>query len=229
MKVIQRGEKMKFDKKRIMESLEENRMEEIKQFLIEDENGNDTIKHRLFEDLIHRYVEVSKNFQEKIEEITILSETDYLTKIYNRRKFVELLESETARYKRNSKPFSVVMFDIDHFKKINDKYGHNIGDVILEKVAFETKQLLREYDYAARWGGEEFIVLLPETDVEQAYYAAERIRDMITKLIFEGFSVSASFGVAEYKNGENIDYLIKRADDKMYMAKAGGRNRVKYL
>ena len=71
--------------------------------------------------------------------------------------------------------------------------------------------------------------LLPETDVEQAYYAAERIRDMITKLIFEGFSVSASFGVAQYKNGENIDYLIKRADDKMYMAKAGGRNRVKYL
>ncbi len=158
--------------------------------------------------------------------------TDPLTGIFNRRHFFGVAEKELKRAKRYHHSLSVVIFDIDHFKRVNDTYGHSVGDDALCKLTKESHLVLRETDIFARYGGEEFVILLPETGQEQAYLMAERIRRICagTASLDVGdvtVSLTVSFGVASL-GGEalSLDELILRADTALYASKKAGRNRV---
>lgn len=174
---------------------------------------------------ILRDITERKKFEKLIYKQSI---TDSLTNIYNRRFFMQMLEKEIERTKRNGKSFSLIMFDLDHFKKINDNFGHAMGDVVLKRVAETVKRRIRKTDYFARWGGEEFIILLPETSVNNAVKVAEELREHISsmKLPVVGH-VTASFGVAGFKEQDTIDSILVRVDDLLYEAKKAGRNCVK--
>lgn len=156
-----------------------------------------------------------------------LAAIDKLTGSYNRRKFEEIIEREIQRFRRLNKPLSMIIFDIDNFKKINDTYGHNIGDYVLKKIATIVKKTIRKVDYCIRWGGEEFLIISAETDKEKAYVLAERLRKGIQNFKFNNVAqITISCGVAEFKKEDTKNTLIKRADDAMYKAKRSGRNRV---
>ncbi|HPE68636.1 MAG TPA: diguanylate cyclase [Thermotogota bacterium] len=168
--------------------------------------------------------------KQKEEEMEILSITDPLTGCLNRRKGNQLLQEEVARSKRYNKPFSCIMFDLDHFKEVNDNYGHDVGDLVLQSVAKATKEAIREVDYFIRWGGEEFLVLLPETSGEFGQIVAERLRTAFETLKIEGIpTITASFGVASFQSGQSESEIIKKVDENLYAAKKGGRNRVVVL
>jgi diguanylate cyclase (GGDEF)-like protein len=156
--------------------------------------------------------------------------SDPLTDLLNRRGFREEAETEVQRFYRNGRPFSVVLGDVDHFKRINDTYGHACGDYVLRRVADLMKERLRDVDRAARWGGEELIILLPETETQGAAVLADKLRRIIadSNFQFEGESVSITmtFGVACFRKGETLDNCIARADTAMYHGKKAGRNKV---
>lgn len=160
-----------------------------------------------------------------------LVSTDPLTKLLNRRAFHEIISREYAIAKRVSRPFALLMFDLDKFKLINDNYGHDIGDQILTGVANIASQTLREADVICRWGGEEFIAFLPGTDEKGATHIAERLRDTIQNFSVDFHSqkigTTVSIGVACFpRDGDSPDFLIKAADEALYEAKRNGRNRV---
>jgi diguanylate cyclase (GGDEF)-like protein len=161
-----------------------------------------------------------------------LAQTDPLTRLCNRRHLYEKLDVELNRCFRANNPIALVMTDIDHFKKVNDQYGHQVGDEVLTKVADLLQEELRTYDLAARYGGEEFCLVLPETDLEAACEVAERIRKRAEGLEFappmDNHQLTMSFGVAAYDgtNDGSIDEFIRVADDALYEAKNSGRNRV---
>ncbi len=171
-----------------------------------------------------------KDFQLYIERENFLSNMAYkdnLTQIYNRNKFNYLLNAELIRDNRYHREFSIAIVDIDHFKKFNDTYGHLIGDEVLILLANCLKENVRKSDIYARWGGEEFVLLFPETNVKGAFSAAEQLRIAIEKLSHEtAGSITASFGITQYIEGEIIDTMFKRCDDALYEAKEMGRNRV---
>jgi diguanylate cyclase (GGDEF)-like protein/PAS domain S-box-containing protein len=158
--------------------------------------------------------------------------TDVLTGLSNRRHFYELAEQEVARAKRYGTPLAVLMLDIDHFKKINDTYGHPIGDAVLQKLSEVCRKTLRENDIIGRLGGEEFAILLPEADNQRALEVAERLRLAVANsripLPKEGhFRFFVSIGVTSFvETDESIDSMLKRADAALYASKHGGRNRV---
>ncbi len=176
-----------------------------------------------------------KSLQDKLKQsnqmLLELSITDPLTGLNNRRSMMEVLEKEFDRHRRSGKHIGLIMIDIDHFKKVNDTYGHQKGDVVLQGLATLLKRHLRQYDTAARFGGEEFALILPETDLEEAARVAERLRRAAENLSFDkipGLQISASLGVACFP-GEGIDTpddLIREADYALYNAKRHGRNRV---
>ena len=159
-----------------------------------------------------------------------MANTDELTGLANRRRMMDILYREISRSHRNQKPFSIVIFDIDYFKKINDQYGHDAGDALLRAVPDITRKVLRTPDICARWGGEEFLVLLPETDLDGAKRVAERLRTGFEeyRLQYGGavLSMTVSLGISEFRNTGNLDACIKQADKNLYNAKAAGRNRV---
>jgi len=156
-----------------------------------------------------------------------LATKDFLTDLVNRRRFFERLESEMADARVHHSSLSVVMFDLDFFKRINDTFGHDSGDLVLKHTAVRVRELLRSSDCAARFGGEEFMILLRETPIDAAMALAEAVRAKIADVPFEVVgTVSASFGVAEWNHDENAHALINRADRALYEAKAGGRNQV---
>ncbi len=162
------------------------------------------------------------------------AKTDILTGLYNRRAYYEISHKEFNRLLRHNRCLSIIMFDIDHFKEINDTYGHDAGDNVLKAVAEIVKGVIREYDYAFRMGGDEFLVLLPETNEKQALFLAERIRKRIaTKKFIEKedkFYITASFGISQYNHIErSIETIVRRADKALYHVKESGRNRVKAL
>ena len=180
--------------------------------------------------LVESFLDISaiKKIQKELE---ILSVTDSLTGLYNRRYFFGLCNKEFNRSLRAENPFSLMMMDLDLFKKINDNYGHQIGDKALKFFADTAKSMLREYDTICRFGGEEFAVLCPETEIEDALLIAERIREKIEESLIsaEEFSVNftVSIGVAKLKNDDkSIDDIISRADKALYKAKYSGRNKV---
>lgn len=159
-----------------------------------------------------------------------LAQRDSLTGLYNRRAFFDLSRGTWSQTHRSIRPLSVLILDIDHFKQINDRYGHEGGDKLLSSVSHLLTATCRMGDVLARWGGEEFVILLPETDLEQARLFAERVRQVIGETghvtAQEIIRCTVSIGVAVYGDDVDLDALIARADARLYEAKAGGRNQV---
>ncbi len=158
--------------------------------------------------------------------------TDALTGLLNRRVFMDRMAQEISRTQREKRPLSLILADIDHFKRVNDTYGHQAGDFVLQRFADQLQASARPYDFLGRYGGEEFIFCLPGADEVLATAIAERMRCQIEEMetMLPGGSqsirITASFGTASYsiESGENVDLLIKRADDALYLAKDKGRN-----
>lgn len=183
-----------------------------------------TMKNRTY--LLESFIDITdrKRMDEQIQK---LATTDGLTQAFNRTKFESILTSELERSKRYTHPLSMILFDIDHFKVINDTYGHVVGDYVLKTLAQIVTKKLRGIDSLVRWGGEEFIILAPGTDINKAQVLAERIRKEIERYKFDNVGkVTISSGVTEFTVNDTKDSFIKRADDTMYKAKKKGRNRV---
>lgn len=160
-----------------------------------------------------------------------MASIDPLTNLLNRRAFQEVINREYMCAKRSAKPFSMLLFDLDRFKMLNDNYGHDIGDKILLGISNTAKNTLRTSDWLSRWGGEEFLAILPDTDEIGALKIAERLREEIEKfsiqLNTQKIKTSASIGIASYpRDGDTPDFLMKAADAALYEAKKSGRNRV---
>jgi len=156
-----------------------------------------------------------------------LATKDFLTDLVNRRRFFERLAKEMSEARIKGFGLSVIILDLDFFKRINDTFGHDSGDMVLKHAAVRIRELMRGSDCAARFGGEEFIMLLRETRIDAAYAMAEAVRAKIADLPFDPIGhVSASFGVAEWNHAEDARALIARADKALYVAKETGRNRV---
>jgi diguanylate cyclase (GGDEF)-like protein len=159
-----------------------------------------------------------------------LAMTDSLTQVGNRRLLTQLLREEVSRAERHNLPLSILLFDLDWFKGINDSFGHNTGDEVLQEVAQQLRQSIRISDPFGRWGGDEFLCLATNTDGEKAVELAERLRDTLQRHHFSTVDkVTASFGVTTYRKGDSPETLIRRADLGLYKAKAGGRNRVEVV
>jgi len=148
--------------------------------------------------------------------------TDPLTRLPNRRAFQMALDREISRFERYGVPFSLALMDLDRFKALNDAYGHEYGDAILRKAARFLVDHLRREDLVARWGGEEFALLLASSSLEETRHLLERIREGLKHAV----GVTASFGAAEYRAGETKEELFRRANHALYRAKEGGRDRV---
>lgn len=166
--------------------------------------------------------------QQREAQILELSLTDPLTGIGNRRRLNQALQAEINRATRSGQKLCALMADIDFFKKINDNYGHETGDIVLKAFAGQLRNKTRPSDTVARYGGEEFVVLMANCDLASAVTLAERIRGELAASRIEPLSapITASFGVAELQEGETGDSLINRADEALYKAKQSGRNRV---
>jgi len=175
---------------------------------------------------MYGYTAIRQDITDKkhIEDLYI---TDSLTQLYNRYKINETLDSELVRFERYNRPFSLIIIDIDHFKAVNDSYGHQVGDDVLVKVAKVIKSHIRATDIVGRWGGEEFLMICPETDLTSSSKLAEKIRLQIATYDFPVVgNKTASFGVACVNKNESKESLIKRADMALYKAKEEGRNKV---
>lgn len=162
------------------------------------------------------------------EQLKNLSITDPLTGVYNRRFFVERLNQEIKRANRYGDIFSVIMLDLDHFKSINDTFGHSKGDEVLIGTANTIKSRIRVTDVLARWGGEEFVILLPSTDLNGATVLANDIREKLHQKDYSiGRKVTCSFGVYQYLPGDTVDSMMTKVDSSLYQAKAAGRDCIK--
>ena len=144
---------------------------------------------------------------------------------------MEIFDFEYAKSRRYNHHFALLMIDIDFFKKINDEYGHDIGDCVLKRLVSESENQMREADCFARWGGEEFLALLPETELNEAAQVAERLREQISQIVINKdnsrIQITVSIGLTEVTDYEsNFDDILKKADTALYSAKAGGRNQV---
>jgi diguanylate cyclase (GGDEF)-like protein len=180
---------------------------------------------------IRRELSVSrKKLQSSLIVIREMAIQDDLTGFFNRIHLMDLIESENNRSVRTGSVFSLVMMDIDKFKKINDTYGHQTGDQVLRTFAAVIRSILRKTDFCGRYGGEEFLVLLTQTDLQAAKVFAERIRGSVENSFFPDLGpdsrVTVSLGLVEHQMQENIEKTISRADDALYKAKKKGRNRV---
>lgn len=173
----------------------------------------------------------NKQLEELLYKVEYMAITDALTGLYNRRRFHDVLSKEFERSKRYSTPFALTMLDIDHFKKINDSFGHVTGDLVLREVASIIKNSIRDIDTASRFGGEEFMLILPNTDTAASRHVAERIRSGIETHSFDGLNknrITISIGIAGMPDNllQNEDRLLRCTDLALYRAKGNGRNRV---
>jgi len=172
-----------------------------------------------FDEITNEYV--------KIQELEHRASTDSLTKLFNRSKFDNVLEKEMELSSTTLSPLSIIFLDIDHFKEVNDTYGHDVGDKILISLAQIITATTRSGDFVARWGGEEFMITLQSTNSSQATLLANKLRKAVEEYLFESVGkLTISLGVTEYKNSESEDEFIKRVDEALYEAKESGRNRV---
>lgn len=182
---------------------------------------------RINEELEHIVCERTRQLVEKNEELAQLAITDRLTHLYNRLFLDQMLEREFAAVTRQRSSFSLILIDIDHFKQVNDTYGHHAGDDVLKTISKILKDTMRESDIVGRWGGEEFLVLCPGTSLADTLTVAEKLRSGIEAYDFANIGTrTASFGVACYKLGDTIAMVEARADKALYLAKNGGRNKV---
>ncbi|MCK7542723.1 GGDEF domain-containing protein [Marinobacter bryozoorum] len=175
-----------------------------------------------------------QSLQEKQDELLALNcklehmaTTDSLTGLANRRVFEQTLSHQLAVLERNQTPVSLVLMDVDHFKQVNDTHGHPVGDAVLQAVATTLKDNIREIDVAARIGGEEFVVIMPDTELEEAVVVGERLRERIAAMTDTPTPVTVSSGVAEAVPAEDVSDVFVRADSALYQAKADGRNRLR--
>ncbi|MBU1467346.1 MAG: transporter substrate-binding domain-containing protein [Gammaproteobacteria bacterium] len=171
--------------------------------------------------------QAQKDIEEKNKELNRLALTDNLTTLFNRRKLEELIQAEIDKGYHVDNSFCLSILDIDHFKEVNDKYGHQRGDSVLVEIASVLKDSLRITDYVGRYGGEEFIIIFPESSIEDVKLIIEGVRLKIAQYDFEGIEhKTASFGLTAFKAGDTIETVVKRADNALYEAKESGRNRV---
>lgn len=177
--------------------------------------------------ILWSFIDITKEVHYR-EELKLLAYTDAMTKLYNRRYFTTLAQSLINLDERESQPTSFMMIDIDFFKKINDKYGHSVGDSVIIKVAEILQTHLRASDIASRWGGEEFLLLLPKTTLEGATNVAQTIRKFVEdfEMTKEKFSFTLSIGVSQKNMTDTLSEAIDKADKALYVAKQRGRNRV---
>lgn len=180
------------------------------------------------ESYVNRMLDSIQDYYEKLQE---LSDRDYLTGLYNRRKFEEFLSYEIKRSVRHDNKFTILMIDLDNFKYVNDTYGHASGDLVLKEVTEIFSKNLRNADILARLGGDEFAVILPQTSYEDGYVVVEKLRSRLEStpisLMFDQITLTASFGVAEYpEQGESIETLLTGSDLAMYKAKRSGKNAI---
>ena len=166
-------------------------------------------------------------YHEEIYRLTII---DGLTGAYNKRYFIETIEREMARCLRYDRPLSLIMFDIDHFKKVNDEYGHIAGDYVLRHMCQTIHGRIRQEEVFSRYGGEEFAIILPERSLDKAEQFAEKLRRLVESDMFafedEEITITISLGVAELSGHEKVTQLIRQADEALYQAKHNGRNQV---
>jgi diguanylate cyclase (GGDEF)-like protein len=180
---------------------------------------------------LRRNLSISRSELEKsISTIQEMAIRDELTGLANRRHLMELLDHEKNRSSRGGGIFCLAMVDIDHFKNVNDSHGHQVGDEVLRAVATMMKKSLRNTEFCGRYGGEEFLIVLTQTDIKGALICAERVRTNIENTLFpdlgSDFKVTVSIGLSEYQIREDVEKIISRADKALYRAKKGGRNRV---
>jgi diguanylate cyclase (GGDEF) domain len=170
---------------------------------------------------------MSEAIKHREEELVRLSIIDELTGIYNKSKINDILRREIETSKRYDSELSIIMVDIDHFKTVNDNFGHDVGDVVLKEVASVLKNNIRERDFIGRWGGEEFIIICSTTSLEEATKLANKIKEKVEEYRYSLTSnQTASLGVATLISGEDSKSLFIRADKALYNAKKLGRNRV---
>lgn len=205
------------------------------EYIAENENHQMAI---LFDDKENNFLVNAVKYSEKkkdlyivvfenITEIHNIAYMDQLTSLANRRKINEVMKESILNHIRYKNVFSIILLDVDYFKVINDTYGHIIGDSVLQQIASLLKNSSRNLDLVGRWGGEEFILILKETNLTNARNLARKICLTIANHTFDiQLKLTASFGVAEYSDGESIDELFKRTDKALYKAKNNGRNRV---
>ncbi|MBI4681977.1 MAG: GGDEF domain-containing protein [Nitrospirae bacterium] len=196
------------------------------QRLKETENTLEKMSKRMLE--IKREAD---DIRKRSQELEVETFQDNLTGIYNRRAYDQRMIETLANFERYNVPASLMICDIDFFKKINDTYGHNVGDLALKKLASLLKERLRINDFVSRYGGEEFAVILPHTDLNGATLAGEGIRSYIDKSVFsyknQKISLTISVGVSAFRKGDNGNTVFERADSALYLAKRSGRNQVK--
>jgi diguanylate cyclase (GGDEF)-like protein len=167
----------------------------------------------------------------QVEKLRLRAFVDQLTGVWNRGAVFDVLQRELERSERNNHPLSACMLDLDHFKKVNDEYGHQAGDHVLQELCQRVRASIRPYDGIGRYGGEEFLIVFPETQGEQARSQADRVRKTVAAVPFDlgdgvQKTVTCSIGVAEYERDEDLTSLISRADKALYRAKNEGRDRV---
>jgi len=184
--------------------------------------------------ILYRY-RIIANYNRQLRSVNrkleLFSMSDQLTGIGNRHAFQTIIKKEFIRIKRYNSTLSLIMLDIDYFKSINDSHGHDVGDRVLKKISLLLSEHIRKVDEIVRWGGEEFIIICPETDISGAIKLAEQLRENIegSDLGLGKGEITASFGVTQYQNQETIDSLLKKADTALYKAKNNGRNKVMHL
>ncbi len=188
--------------------------------------------HKLEEKVKERTVELENvvtRLKLHTEELLYEATHDHLTGIYNRQKLTKELDNEIKRTLRYTNKFSIIMMDIDHFKGVNDTYGHDVGDEVLIAITTLATKHIRNIDTLARWGGEEFMILLPETSANNATIVANKIREDIDNSCLTSIKachITSSFGVSEYEKDDEKSIFLKRVDTALYEAKDTGRNKV---
>ena len=184
---------------------------------------------QLNESLEQKVINRTAELNELKDNYKKLATTDALTSMHNRYSIMNLISSEINRFNRYKTPLSIIMYDIDFFKNVNDNYGHDVGDSVLSTLSSLIMSNARDVDIFGRYGGEEFLIILPNTTLENAKQYAERLRKRVEEYSFEVVSkITISMGVVEIKDNENIDEIFKRVDDLLYVSKHNGRNRVSF-
>jgi diguanylate cyclase len=230
------GEKIKELSKELAQIKTNDEFEVVKMKLTTMINGLDNEIKKFSNELEKENNEVAmlrekvKLLETELEEAKKEAKTDDLTNMLNKKTLNEELQKQENIYKIEQKNYSVIFFDIDHFKNVNDTYGHDAGDVILKSVGMVLNRYARDVDIVGRFGGEEFIIIMPETSKDKAYKFADKIRQIVekTKFIYKTtrIKVTISGGVSERDETNSMDEVIKLADERLYKAKNNGRNRI---
>ncbi|WP_345980047.1 sensor domain-containing diguanylate cyclase [Sulfurimonas sp. HSL3-2] len=204
----------------------EERFVRVADHAVHDSSGNLLWIEGILEDITER-VNAEKALRKKELELERLATTDALTECYNRYSIMKQIKEEINRIKRNEEPLSIIMYDFDNFKQINDNFGHEMGDYVLKESTQVVSQVIREIDKIGRYGGEEFLILLPFSNLSNALEVAERVKDAVASHQFKDLDqVTISLGVVEYNNDESLESFLKRVDEKMYQSKHSGRNTI---